>query len=101
MKKDKEIALKKQVARRLLNDLIYTRVTKSNLTSLIKNKLIELNVSKVKWTELKSSNLLKDEDNRIDVSITCDDDNIDFSIWYLKIRYDKNIIFIVEIYDKI
>lgn len=97
MKKEKEIALKKRVARTLLSELIYTRITKSNLTSLIKNKLIELNVSKVTWVEVKSSDLLEEEDNRIDASVLYDDEYIDFSIWYLKTRYNKNIIFIVEI----
>lgn len=97
MKKEKEIALKKRVARTLLSELIYTRITKSNLTSLIKNKLIDLNVSKVTWVEVKSSNLLEEEDNRIDASVLVDDEYIDFSIWYLKTRYNKNIIFIVEI----
>lgn len=97
MKKEKEIALKKKVARRLLNELVYTRITKSNLTSLIQNKLIDLNVSKVGWVEVKSHDLLEDEDNRIDASVLCDDEYIDFSIWYFKSRYNKNIIFIVEI----
>ena len=95
MKKDKEIALKKKAARRLLNELIYTRVTKSNLTSLIQNKLIDLNVSKVGQAEVKSCDLLEDEDNRIDASVICDDEYIDFSIYYLKTRYKQ--IFIVEI----
>ena len=97
MKKEKEFALKKKVARRLLNELVYTRITKSNLTSLIQNKLIDLNVSKVGWVEVKSHDLLEDEDNRIDASVLCDDEYIDFSIWYFKSRYNKNIIFIVEI----
>ena len=97
MKKDKEIALKKKVARRLLNELVYTRITKSNLTSLIQNKLIELNVSKVGWAEVKSCDLLEDEDNRIDASVLCDDEYIDFTIYYLKTRYNKNVIFIVDI----
>ena len=97
MKKEKEIALKKKVARRLLNELVYTRVTKSNLTNLIQNKLIDLNVSKVGWVEVKSHDLLEDEDNRIDASVLCDDEYIDFSIYYLKTRYNKNVIFIVEI----
>lgn len=97
MKKEKEIALKKKVARRLLNELVYTRITKSNLTSLIQNKLIDLNVSKVGWAEVKSSDLLEDEDNRIDASVLCDDEYIDFSIYYLKTRYNKNVIFIVDI----
>ena len=95
MKKEKEIALKKKVARRLLNELVYTRVTKSNLTSLIQNKLIDLNVSKVGWVEVKSHDLLEDEDNRIDASVICDDEYIDFSIYYLKTRYKQ--IFIIEI----
>jgi len=95
MKKEKEIALKKKVARRLLNELVYTRITKSNLTSLIQNKLIDLNVSKVGWAEVKSSDLLEDEDNRIDASVLCDDEYIDFTIYYLKTRYKQ--IFIVEI----
>ena len=95
MKKEKEIALKKKVARRLLNELVYTRITKSNLTSLIQNKLIDLNVSKVGWVEVKSSDLLEDEDNRIDASVICDDEYIDFSIYYLKTRYKQ--IFIIEI----
>jgi choline kinase len=38
-----------------------------------------------------------DEDNRIDVSINCDDEYIDFSIYYFKTRYNKNIIFINNI----
>ena len=97
MKKDKEIALKKKVARRLLNELVYTRITKSNLTSLIQNKLIDLNVSKVGWAEVKSHDLLEDEDYRIDTSVLCDDEYIDFSIYYLKTRYNKNVIFIVDI----
>lgn len=97
MKKEKEIALKKKVARRLLNELVYTRVTKSNLTSLIQNKLIDLNVSKVGWVEVKSHDLLEDEDNRIDASVLCDDEYIDFTIYYLKTRYNKNVIFIVDI----
>lgn len=95
MKKEKEIALKKKVARRLLNELVYTRVKKSNLTSLIQNKLIDLNISKVGWAEVKSSDLLEDEDNRIDASVLCDDEYIDFTIYYLKTRYKQ--IFIVEI----
>ena len=97
MKKEKEIALKKKVARRLLNELVYTRVTKSNLTSLIQNKFIDLNVSKVGWVEVKSHDLLEDEDYRIDASVLCDDEYIDFSIYYLKTRYNKNVIFIVKI----
>mgnify|MGYP003288730658 CR=1 FL=1 len=97
MKKEKEIALKKKVARRLLNELVYTRVTKSNLISLIQNKLIDLNVSKVEWIEVSSSKLLEDEDNRIDASVLCDDEYIDFSIWYLKTRYNKKVIFIIKI----
>lgn len=97
MKKEKEIALKKKVARRLLNELVYTRITKSNLTSLIQNKLIDLNVSKVGWVEVKSHDLLEDEDNRIDASVLCDDEYIDFTIYYLKTRYNKNVIFIVDI----
>lgn len=97
MKKEKEIALKKKVARRLLNELVYTRVKKSNLTSLIQNKLIDLNISKVGWAEVKSSDLLEDEDNRIDASVLCDDEYIDFTIYYLKTRYNKNVIFIVDI----
>jgi hypothetical protein len=97
MKKEKEIALKKKVARRLLNELVYTRITKSNLTSLIQNKLIDLYISNIWWAEVKSHDLLKDEDNRIDVSINCDDEYIDFSIYYFKTRYNKNIIFINNI----
>lgn len=97
MKKEKEIALKKKVARRLLNELVYTRITKSNLTSLIQNKLIDLNVSKVGWVEVKSHDLLEDEDNRIDASVLCDDEYIDFTIYYLKTRYNKNVIFIIDI----
>lgn len=95
MKKEKEIALKKKVARRLLNELVYTRITKSNLTSLIQNKLIDLNVSKVGWVEVKSHDLLEDEDYRIDASVLCDDEYIDFTIYYLKTRYKQ--IFIVDI----
>ena len=64
---------------------------------MIQNKLIDLNVSKVGWVEVKSHDLLEDEDNRIDASVLCDDEYIDFSIWYFKSRYNKNIIFIVEI----
>ena len=76
-------------------NLFYTRITKSNLTSLIQNKLIDLNISKVGWAEVKSCDLLEDEDNRIDASVICDDEYIDFSIYYLKTRYKQ--IFIVEI----
>lgn len=64
---------------------------------MIQNKLIDLNVSKVGWVEVKSHDLLEDEDNRIDASVLCDDEYIDFTIYYLKTRYNKNVIFIIDI----
>jgi hypothetical protein len=85
----------KEIVRKKMNELVYTRVKKTELTSLIKNKLIGLNISKVGWAEVKPSDLLDDEDYRIDVSLLCDDEYIDFTIWYLKTRYKQ--IFIVEI----
>jgi hypothetical protein len=85
----------KEIARRLLNELVYTRVKKSDLTSLIVKKLIDLNISKIGWAEVKPSDLLEDEDYRIDASVLCDDEYIDFTIYYLKTRYKQ--IFIVDI----
>lgn len=86
---------KKEIVKSLLNELVYTRFKKSELTSLIIRKLIDLNISKIGWAEVKPSDLLEDEDYRIDVSVLCDDEYIDFTIYYLKTRYKQ--IFVTEI----
>ena len=86
---------KKEIVKSLLNELVYTRIKKSDLTSLIVKKLIDLNISKIGWAEVKPSDLLEDEDYRIDASVLCDDEYIDFTIYYLKTRYKQ--IFIVDI----
>ena len=87
-----------EIAKSLLSELVYTRFKKSELTSLIIRKLIDLNVSKVGWSEVKTSELLEDEDYKIGALVLFDNNDNEsfyFTLYYLKTRNKQ--IFVTEI----